>query len=393
MPFQTHSATEQKQQFIQDWLAIDWPFGRLCQKYGISRPTGYKWVERYRREGFGGLTERSRAAHTHPNALAAKVEALVVAARQAHPTWGPKKLVAWIKAREGLKELCAVSTAGEILRRHELLCPRTLHRRTPPSCEPLADYAGSNAVWCMDFKGWFLLGNGQRCDPLTITDGFSRYLLRCQGLARIELAATQRICDRAFREFGLPVRIRSDNGAPFGSVAIGGLSALAIWWMKLGIVPERIAPGRPEQNGRHERMHLTMNETETPPAYDLPRQQRRFNEFRTCFNEERPHEALGQKTPASVYRHSPRRYTGKVQAPEYAAGIETRRVQRHGEFYWKGVAVFLSETLRGETIGMVEISEGVRQICFGALVLGTFDERTLKIVPKEGPKRGRRKTR
>ena len=312
--------------------------------------------------------------------------------RKAHPSWGPKKLVAWIQKRKGLERLCAVSTAGQILQRHGLLHPQVRHRHCTMASGPLASYEGANAVWCIDFKGWFRLGNGQRCDPLTLTDGFSRYLLRCRALPRIELQGTRRICEAAFREFGLPQRIRSDNGAPFGSVAIGGLSALAIWWIKLGIVPERIAPGRPDQNGRHERMHLTMNETEQPQAaYDMARQQRRFNEFRQCYNEERPHEALRQKTPASIYRVSERPYTGKLQEPHYGAEVETRKVQRMGEFSWRGQPVFLSETLRGETIGLEEIGTEQWQIRFGAMVLGTIDNRTMKVVPLPGAKKRRKK--
>ena len=236
MPFQTDSALAQKQQFIQDWLGEEWPFSKLCQRYGISRPTGYKWVERYRLEGICGLAEQSHAAHSYPNRIDANIEELILAARAKHPSWGPKKLVTWIKRREGLERLCAVSTAGEILRRHEMVVPRQLHRHAVRAETPLASYEGSNAVWCIDFKGWFVLGNGERCDPLTITDGFSRYLLRCRGCARIELKETRRICETAFREYGLPVRMRSDNGSPFGSVAIGGLSALAVWWIKLGII-------------------------------------------------------------------------------------------------------------------------------------------------------------
>lgn len=391
MPFHPESASEKKQQFIQEWLLEGKSFSELCQRHGISRPTGYKWVERYRLEGAGGMAERSRAAHAHPNALDAKVEKWILAGKEKHPNWGPKKLVAWIQRREGLERLCAVSTAGEILRRHGLLQPRQLRHHCIPSSVSLASYDGSNSVWCIDFKGRFLLGNGKRCDPLTISDGFSRYLLRCRACARIELEETWRVCEAAFREYGLPVCIRSDNGSPFGSVAIGGLSALAVWWMKLGIVPERIQPGRPDQNGRHERMHLTLNETEQPTAaYDLRKQQRRFNKFRKCFNEERPHEGLGQKTPASIYRPSPRPYTGKVKEPEYASGMETRKVQTRGEFYWKGGAIFLSETLRGETIGLEETSAERWQIRYGDVVLGTLDDRTKEIVP-ERPWKGRRK--
>jgi len=391
MPFETKLATEERLKFIQEWLSEEWSVSELCKRHAISRPTGYKWIERYRREGIKGLEERSHAAKGHPNALDAKVEAMILEARERHPSWGPKKLVAWVQKREGMERVCAVSTAGEILRRHARLCPRKLPRHTTPWREPLAQYDGSNSVWCMDYKGWFLLGNGQRCDALTITDGFSRYLLRCRAFARIALADTRRICEGAFREYGLPARIRSDNGSPFGSVGIGGLSALAIWWIKLGIVPERIAPGRPDQNGRHERMHLTLNETENPPGYDLPRQQRRFNEFRQCFNQERPHEALGQKTPASIYRPSERRYTGKETEPEYGPEIVTRRVQTRGEFYWKSEPIFLSETLRGQTIGLEQMDGDQWKICFGKLELATMDGRTMKIVHKEGPKRRRRK--
>ena len=301
-------------------------------------------------------------------------------------------MVAWIQQREGLERLCAISTAGQILRRHGLQHPQVRHRQCMVESGPLASYDGSNAIWCIDFKGWFRLGNGKRCDPLTLTDGFSRYLLRCRAFASNGLAGVKRICEGAFREYGLPQRIRSDNGAPFGSVAIGGLSALAIWWMKLGIIPERIAPGRPDQNGRHERMHLTMNETEQPKAaYDMARQQRRFNEFRRCYNDERPHEALGQKTPASVYRASERRYTGKLQEPHYKAGVETRKVQMMGEFSWRGETIFLSETLRGETIGLEEISEEGCQIRFGDLILGTISHRTMKVVPIGGAKKRRKK--
>jgi len=392
MPFHTPSASEEKLKFIYEWLSEEWSMIELCERHGISRPTGYKWIERYRREEVGGLVERSRAAHGRPNALAGQIRQWILAGREKHPSWGPKKLVAWIERREGLEKLCAVSTAGEILRREGLLHPRQLHRRCTMASVPLAAYAGSNAVWCIDYKGWFLLGNGQRCDPLTLTDGFSRYLLRCRACVRVELRETRRVCEAAFREYGMPVRIRSDNGAPFGSVAIAGLSALAIWWIKLGILPERIAPGRPDQNGRHERMHLTMNETEHPkPSYDLAKQQRRFNQFRRCFNEERPHEALGQKTPASLYRASERPYTGKLQEPDYAPGVETRKVQKHGEFNWKGRTVFLSETLGGETIGLEQTSEEQWKVRFGELVLGTIDARTMKIAPEKGVKRSRKK--
>ncbi len=391
MPFEETFATDLRVGFIGEWVKGEMDLSKLCRKYGISRPTGYKWVKRYEEEGVSGMEERSHEARNHPNALRAEIEDLVLEGRGKHPTWGPKKLVEWIRQKEGLERVCAPSTAGEILRRHGLSHAQKRHRRTTPWSDPLGSYDGVNAVWCVDFKGWFRLGNGERCDPLTITDGFSRYLLRCQAVESTGLESTRRIFEAAFREYGLPQRIRSDNGAPFGSVAIGGLSALAIWLMKLGVVPERIAPGQPYQNGRHERMHLTLNEAVAKPAYDVRAQQRRFDRFRHCFNEERPHEALGQKTPGSVYEASGRTYHGQLPEPNYGPEIITRKVQTNGEFSWSGREAFLSETLRGETIGLRDLENGKWEILFLEKVLGTLEESTMKVTAKDKPRKTRRK--
>jgi transposase InsO family protein len=393
MPIRSKSAFEQRVEFIHEWSKGEESLSGLCRQYQISRPTAYEWIARYEAEGVHGLEERSHAAKRHPNALSERIEELILRARGRHPTWGPKKLVAWISEREGLERVCAVSTAGEVLRRHGLLHPRKLHRKAAASLEPLAPYDGANAIWCVDFKGWFRLGNGGRCDPLTITDGFSRYLLRCQAFGRIELESTWRIFEAAFREYGLPARIRSDNGAPFASIAIGGLSALAVWWMKLGIIPERIAPGRPDQNGRHERMHKTLNEALEPPGHDLRAQQQRFDRFRRCYNQERPHEALELRTPASVYTASARAYPGRVPEPVYDSNTVVRKVQRRGEFNWKNQEVFLSETLRGENIGLRASADGKWEVRFCHKILGTMDERTLKITPIDPPHRRRKKSR
>lgn len=391
MPFESTSATDQKLQFISEWSREEIAFSQLCLKYGISRPTGYKWVERYKSFGAAGLEERSHEAHSQPNALDPNLEQMLLRARDRYPSWGPKKLIAWIREKEGLERVCALSTANEILKRHGLVSARKVTPRAVTSSEPLAAYRDVNAVWCVDYKGWFRLGNGRRCDPLTLTDGFSRYLLRCQAFERMGLETTRRVFDATFREYGLPERIRSDNGAPFGSVAIGGLSALAVWWIRLGIVPERIAPGRPCQNGRHERMHRTLKEALQPPGYDLRAQQRRFNAFRRYFNEERPHEALGQRTPQSFYEASTRPYPARIPEPEYEPSMETRKVQCKGEFKWKGGELFLSETLRGETIGLRAVSDGIWEIRFCYLVLGSLNERTMKIEPREKPRKRKRK--
>jgi len=391
MPFKKTSAMDQKLQFISEWNRGELDLSKLCRKYSVSRPTGYKWVERFKQEGFVGLEERSHEAKRHPNALSVELEALIIKARSKHPTWGPKKLVEWVQRTENLDRVCAPSTAGELLKREGLNVARKAGAlRSTPWAGPLGCYDAANAIWCVDFKGWFRLGNGKRCDPLTMTDGYSRYLLRCQGLDHTGFENTRRNFEAAFWEYGLPERIRSDNGAPFGSVAIGGLSRLAVWLMKLGIVPERIDPGCPYQNGRHERMHLTLNEAIKDPAYDLRGQQRRFNAFRKCFNEERPHEALGQRTPASCYQTPLRKYTGRVEEPQYESGMITRKVQGNGEFNWNGAELFLSGTLEGETIGIEEVGDGQWQIRYGTMVLGSFDERGKKIVPIAKPRAWRK---
>lgn len=328
---------------------------------------------------------------THPNAVGAELEELIIKARGKHPTWGPKKLVAWVQRTSGINRVCAASTAGEILKREGLNVARKAGAlRVTPWAKSLGSYDGANAVRCVDFKGWFRLGNGQRCDPLTMTDGYSRYLLRCQGVTHTGLEQTRRNFEAAFWEYGLPERIRSDNGAPFGSIAIGGLSRLAVWLMKLGIVPERIDPGCPYQNGRHERMHLTLNETIAVPAYDLRGQQKRFNAFRKCFNEERPHEALSQQTPASCYQASLRKYTGRLEEPQYESRTTTRKVQANGVFDWRGMDLFLSETLRGETIGLEEVCDRKWEIRYGEMVLGRIDEEAKRIVPTAQPRRWRK---
>lgn len=352
----------------------------LCLRFGISRPIGYKWVKRYKEEGLPGLEERSHAPHRHPQTLDADIVARLFAARRQHPTWGPKKLLAWLERIDGQRLACAPSTAAKWLRQAGLSEARVVRPRNVAYRDPLGSFSGANEVWCVDFKGHFRLGNGSRCVPLTLTDGYSRYLLRCEALARAELASTRRVLEAAFREYGLPRRLRSDNGTPFSSLAVRGISALGVWLIRLGVVPERIAPGKPYQNGRHERMHLTLNEAIKPPAATLRGQQRRFTAFRRCFNHERPHEALGQQPPASVYEPSPRAMPRRVPEPEYASEVFTRRVQFNGLFHWEGDEWFLSESLRGQTIGLEPVGEERWRIWFCHYALGVLDRKVGKIV-------------
>jgi putative transposase len=283
--------------------------------------------------------------------------------------------LAWLRVRYPERQWCCASTIGELLKREGLSVPRVYRRRSAPRIGPLEPYDRPNQVWCTDFKGWFRLGNGQHCEPWTLSDGCSRYLLRVQALNRPELESVRRGLEGAFREYGLPEVIRSDNGRPFAGLGLGGLSRLAVWWMKLGIRPERIRPGQPQENGRHERMHLTLLEVIRPPARTLRGQQWRFDAFCSEFNEERPHEALNQQTPASVYRVSRRAYPSKVPRVEYETGVLTRRVHEHGDITWRGRRLFLSEALGGEDVGFEPWGEGLWLVRFGSTRLARLDER------------------
>ena len=257
----------------------------LCQAFGVSPKTGYKRVQRFRAWGWEGLGDLSRAPHVHPNRTGRAVVERLILARQDHPTWGPKKLVAWLNDREPCPSgegWPAPSTVGDLLYRAGLVRGRKPRRRTAPWSQPFAEVEQPNDLWCIDFKGWFRTGNGVRVNPLTLADAASRYLLVCHGLRQPRGSQVRPVLERTFREYGLPRSIRSDNGSPFASVGLGGLSTLAVWWIKLGIIPERIEPGHPEQNGRLERFHRTLKaETAKPPQSTWQKQQRAFDTFRT----------------------------------------------------------------------------------------------------------------
>ena len=365
--------------FIAEYESEGGSFTELCGRYEVSRMTGYKWVERFEEEGVPGLWERSRAPHRVSHALSGVLEGLILAARQEHPTWGPRKLLARLKVTHPQLQWCAISTAGELLRRKGKTESRIYRRRSAPRLEALVSYTQANTVWCTDFKGWFRLGNGQRCEPWTLSDGWSRYLLRVTAMRRQELEPVWRGFEEAFREYGLPEVIRSDNGRPFAGLGIGGLSQLSVWWIKLGIRPERIRPAKPQENGRHERMHLTLLETSQIPAHTLKGQQRRFNAFRREFNEERPHEALGDQPPAQVYQRSKRQYPKRVPQVEYEAGRLIKRVRQHGDILWQGERLFLSEALAGEDVVFEPLSEGHWLVRFGPMKLAKLDEKKRRI--------------
>jgi len=374
MPWKETCVMEEKMKFIVAWRRDEVCFAELCRQYGISRKSGYELVRRYEWEGVDGLKERSRAPHHHPNAVDRLVAEAVVDLRRSHPTWGPKKIREWLERKRPRVSWPAESTIGELLHRHGLSKRRRLRRHVPPSASPLSPCLEANDVWGVDFKGWFCTGDGQRCDPLSLSDLATRYVLRLQALQRCDGEHVWPVLDAAFREFGMPRVMRSDNGPPFAAAGPGGLSRLAVRLIKVGVLPERIAPGKPQQNGRHERLHRTVREdTANPPAASGRAQQRRFDSFRRLFNEERPHEALGQTPPAEHYQPSSRTYSGRLREPEYGSDHQVRRVRCNGSIKWQGQFVFVSETLIGEPVGLAETEDGHWQLSYGPVELATID--------------------
>jgi transposase InsO family protein len=350
-------------------------FAAVCRRFGVSRRIGYKWLARFEAEGPVGLLDRSRAPLCHPQAIADTIAERCLEVRRAHPTWGPVKVRAWLERRAPAMEWPAASTIGELFDREGLTVKRKLRRRSPPSSAPFAHCETANDVWCIDFKGWFLTGDGQRCEPLTLTDAHSRYLLRCQALARTDTEHVWPVLDAAFREFGLPRRLRSDNGSPFASRGPGGLSRLSVKLIKAGVTPERIAPGKPQQNGRHERMHLTLlQEIASPPAASMREQLKRLRNFQQLYNQERPHQALDNATPADRYQASSRRFDGVLREPVYDDDQEVRRVRHNGEIKLDGNMIYISAALVGEPIGLAENNAGWT-VSYGPIELGIIAHR------------------
>ena len=374
MPWSASSVSDEKLDFIMDWQAGIASVAELCRWYGVSRDTGHHLINRFRAEGVDGLKERSRAPHNHPNSVAEEVIAALLAVRRKYPSWGAKKIRGKLAKEQPSVRWPALSTINEILTRHGLTVRRRPRRRTPSDGSCLSSCTASNDVWGVDFKGWFRTLDGRRCDPLSMTDLHSRFVLKLQAVRRLTGEEVWPQFDAAFREFGLPRVIRSDNGAPFAATAVAGLSSLAVRLIKAGVKPERIAPGKPQQNGRHERLHRTLkDETASPPAADLRAQQRRFDRFRQYFNEERPHEALGQVAPATVYEPASRRWSGRLREPEYGPDCLVRRVRQNGEIKWRGSLIFLSETLIGEPVGLLETDNDRWTVTYGPIELGTIN--------------------
>jgi transposase InsO family protein len=348
----------------------------LCRAFGISRDTGHRWVGRYVEadRDLTAVQARSRRPLSSPTKVSPEMEDLLIRARKRKPRWGPRKLRAWLVDLHPDVTFPAASTVGAVLKRHGITQPRRKRRRTTPPTQPFATCTGPNAVWCVDFKGHFRTADGVRVYPLTIMDGYSRFLLRCEGLEEPRGREVQHVFESAFSEFGLPAVIRSDNGPPFATVGAGGLSDLSVWWIRLGIRPERIEPGKPQQNGRHERMHRTLKqETAWPPRASLRAQQTAFDRFRREYNCERPHEALNNETPASAYRPSGRGYPRPSRTPETEGFGEVRSVDALGRFRWGRAKVLANRALRGERVELLPVGPNHWEVRYGPVVLGLLD--------------------
>jgi putative transposase len=381
MSWQKTDISEEKEKFIKDWLSREFNFSMLCKRFQISRTTGYKLLESYKNEGVAAFKERSRAPHTIPHKTSAEVESELLRWKHRYPYWGPSMIRDFL-IEEGIQGAWpAASTIGEIFKRHGLVKPRKSKKRTPAHSEPLKHCTNVNQVWSADFKGQFKLKNGKYCYPLTITDNFSRYLILCEGLMSPNCSDSMRCYEKAFREYGLPDVIRTDNGQPFAGLAIGGLTRLSIWLLKLGIMPERIKPGCPQENGRHERMHRTLKEAAIfPKQKTLQEQQELFDNFRLEFNTKRPHQALKAKRPAAVHEKSARQMPDKLTEIIYPDTFLVRKVKTNGEFKFGGKRYYVSELLQGETLGLEPIDDNRAILHFSRLKLGIVDAYLDKII-------------
>jgi transposase InsO family protein len=376
---------DQKIQFIRDWRRGRHTVTDLCAMYSISRKTGYKWLERYIEDGPDGLLERSRAADQVTNRTAPEVEQALLELRCRHPRWGAKKLLHTLARRAPELELPCRSTVCAILSRNGLVTARPRRRAIGHPGKPQSELLLPNDCWSADFKGQFKTGDGIYCYPLTVTDNFSRYLLECRALSGTLMEPSKEAFVKLFREHGLPRRIRTDNGVPFAGVTLGRLSRLSAWWIRLGVMPELIEPGKPQQNGKHERMHRTLkDETTKPPAANSRAQQRKFNVFQREYNEERPHEALDMDTPAQRYQTSPRQMPSKLPPLEYPDRFELRYVSANGGIRWKNQWVNVTTTIIGEHVGLEEIDDGQWDVYYGPLKLGRLHEQHMKIEDHRG---------
>jgi len=384
MPWKECHVMDERLRFVARRLEGE-KMAPLCAEFGISRKTGYKIFDQYKEDGVAGLTDRSRRPLRQANRLPAPIEATIVRLKREYPGWGAPKIREKLRQQFTGPHLPAISTVHAVLDRHQLVKHRRRRRSTVRGTE-LSRPTEANALWCADYKGEFMLGNHRYCYPLTITDFASRYLLTCEALSTTQERFAFTVFERTFKEFGLPQRIRTDNGVPFASAhALYGLSKLSVWWLRLGIHIERIAPGHPQQNGRHERMHLTLKKEATKPAAaNVLQQQARFDTFVDRYNHDRPHQALAMKVPADFYARSPRVYRG-LEDLTYPFHDQTITVTHCGRICFNGQKVNLSQVFAGQNVGVTQVGERIWLVTFMQYDLGDFDDETCRLEPIENP--------
>lgn len=374
MPWKESNPMTEKERFVMLAGTGRFTISELCLDFGISRKTGHKYLSRYEALGRVGLRDQSRRPKACPFTTNQAMEELIIKERRKHPTWGPKKIHDLLLKVHGIERPPHINTVGNILARHGLVKPRkrrpgvyrveTKHL-TKPSC--------ANEVWTFDFKGWFTLKDGNRCDPLTVCDRYSRYIIGCKAQSNQQFKETLRNCKKLMRYHGLPEIIRVDNGAPFASMALGGLSQLSVWWIEQGVQVEYIKPSSPQENGSHERMHRDLKaEAVKPASANIPSQQKRFDRWRHEYNHDRPHEGLDMLRPAEVYRRSARRL-GENDKMKYPADCEVKRVNASGHISYKGSIFYIGMIYENCRVGLFENAEGVTELHYANLHLGNLD--------------------
>jgi transposase InsO family protein len=380
MPWKETNAMELRVQFIRDWLKKTHSVIDLCALYGISRKSAYKWIERYLNDGPDWAMERSHEAFVVHNKTPAEVEQALMQMRLRHRSWGARKLLHQVGLEQPRLLLPAESTVCDMLKRNGLITAQPRRRSIGHPGRPSSVVSGPNDSWSADFKGQFRTGDGVYCYPLTVTDNYSRYILGCQALGGTLLEPTREVFTRLFKEYGLPRSIKTDNGVPFSAPTLGRLSQLSVWWLKLGVMPVLTEPGKPQQNGRHERMHKTLkDETLKPPAGNSRAQQRKFNIFRQEFNEVRPHEALDMYTPSQLHEASPRQMPDKLGPVQYPDRFEVRYVSANGGMRWRKQWVNVTSALKGEYVGLEAIDDGIWDVYYSFKKIGRLHERHMRI--------------
>lgn len=383
MAWRQSKVEELREYLVKSYISKVATMAELCDECSVSRKTGYKWYQRYLEGGTKALNDISRAPKEPFQKFSKEEIQIALDLKQKHPRYGPKKILALLERKHPHQEWPSATRLYEVFKDNHLVCSRKLRRRVPRS-HPLGEINCSNDVWCADFKGWFLTSDRSKVEPLTITDGYSRFLIRCQHLERKTFEAVWGVYSQAFKQYGLPLRMRTDNGPPFATTGIGRLSRLAVNLVKAGVTPEWTTPGHPEENGQHERFHRSLKDSvANPPAGTFPEQIQRIEAFIDEYNFERPHEALSQGTPGSCYEPSPRQWDGTLKSPEYdTTEVRLRKVGSSGAIFWKQMCCYVGTVIRDEYVSLKEVDNGHFHVNFGPIYLGTLIEGQGLIQPK-----------